>query len=305
MKTKLTKILCSLPTAVLPLSLSSCFNVGELEDKYNDFAEKNQSDFFNNLTYQYHDYYFGNDLYCNSEAEAILMWTYGPGFTEWGTLLHQGKEAEMETLPDIKASIGIPSKFAPRDYGAHIDRDNLSFRIKDYKMLDKALSHSTAGENIVVYHGYEYNEYEMMKSINDALGLTATNKDILTLDENETESLDLSPLKNQTLTDLCWCATTMEESFALDWGEGNTETETGETLYNVPIYKMNLDSNVNCAYVSYSRKKWFDGIYLAWPHEYQVLTQRNLHFKITDVTKIKRSKNPGYFIYITCDVTKN
>lgn len=266
----------------------------ELEKKYNDYAEKYQKNFIDNITEQYHDFYRSDNLYCSSDAEGVIMWTYGPGFDEWGTEFHKGHtEEEIEVMPNRKTHLGIPNCLAPKDLSKAIERLGLDIRMRDFHWLDNALSQSTAGTNITVYHGYEYNEYEMMETINSNLGTT----DVLTVPAEEARMIDLTPLKNKTITDLCWCATTFEETFAKEWAHGSDKI-------NIPVYEMHLSPDVNCAYVSYSRKKHFDGIYLAWPHEYQVLTQRKLKFKIIDAKWEPRPDNKGNFLLIECNVTK-
>lgn len=171
----------------------------------------------------------------------------------------------------------------------------MPIKLDQYHYLDEALSHSTAAEPITVWHGYEANELDLLDFVNNSLGI-----DIFDADPSEVLKVDLSSLINKSYRDYAWCATTFDPGFAYYWASLQ-KRDMG--MKNVPVLELNLDPSVNCAYISYSRKRWFDKqIYLAWPHELQMLTQRNLNFKVTKAEWIPQED--FNYLHITVTATK-
>lgn len=310
MKKKLLCTFLGLATLSTPfLGVTSCSS-GEqetpLEKKYNDYCEKYQSNFIKAMkeTEKPKNYYTCEDLKCECPAHAVVLSTYGPGWVEWGTQFHEGRtDEEVRAMPTRKVAIGLPNCLAPKDQSKMISRDNLIFHMEDFDYLDDAVKTSTVGKPVTVYHGYETNEFEMVAKINEALQI-ATPYSFLHEDKEEFRKRDLQPLIGKTITDLSWCATTFEESFARKWANEGSETWD----VNVPVYKLNFPEDIHCIYVSYSRQKYFDGIYLAWSHEYQLLTERKLNFKVKDVRQEIRyntqGEDIGNYLLIECDVTR-
>ncbi len=305
MKKKLLCTFLGLGALTTPcLGVTSC-SKGEqetpLEKKYNDYCEKYQAGYIKTMkaTEVYQDYYKWPDVYCQCPAEAVVLSCYGPGWVEWGTEFHNGKSDEyVKSLPPRRVEIGVPNPLAPKDFSKYISRANLEFGMWDFDYLDAAVASATAGIPLTVYHGYEVNEVEMMSVINESL----RQNDILKMPKDDFRKLDFSNLKGKTITDLSWCATTFEESFAKGWADDDKDD------INVPIYELHLPADVRCIYVSYSRQKYFDGIYLAWPHEYQLLTERKLKFTVKDTWLEPRydeeGKDWGNLLHIECDVTR-
>lgn len=296
MKKLLIPCLCT-SALVAPLISTvscSCGKENKLEKKLNDWAEKHQSDFIKKLSYRYHNYKEGcTDLYCESEAEAVVMWAYNPGYRTWNTHLHNG----LPMTGEEEAIMEIPDESDPYNMDLH-HSVKANVRLSDYTWLDSALSHTTATEKITVWHGYEDNEAELKKFIEDELGMTAEGDDLHNTDPKIVkEKYNPKDLVGKSYTNLGYCATSFSKSMTESW-----IYTCDPNIKTAPWLELEIDPDVYCAYISYTRRKYFDGVFLGYPHEYQLLVNRGIHITIRDAWWLPRDENN--ILYLKCGVTK-
>lgn len=226
MSNKLSKywFLSSLLISQVPFvySLTSCNNetlIKKLEKKCNDWADKYQKDFYNKLSYTYHNYYEQDkvsNLHCTSGAEACVMYAYGPGYWDWNHKLHDGKgnTEELDKGVETEYHFGVPTPKDPyyNEWGefTQVTGNILS---SDYKYLDEALNLSTVGKVDTVYHGLENDESDLISFVNDTLKI-----DLEKTDPSEARKADLSLLtKSSGYTDYGYCATSFNKSHSYNY----------------------------------------------------------------------------------------
>lgn len=292
------KLFCLLP---LPFFACSCSQIPapepepepeDLFEKYNQYALTYQPDFQKRLSYTYHDYtQTCTDFYCNSEAEAVFLWAHNAGYVVWNEEWHKGNNPlEMEgEVTNVEANVPDPSNpwewLQPQLYK--------NVRYKDCKYLDSALNHSTAAITLTAYHGFEPNEYDLVKFLNNTL-----NVNIETMPaKNFRESVNLSLLNNQSYVNLGYCATSFEKDPAMFWATMSDDYET------TPLLELEIDPDVYCAYISYTNKTYFDNVFLAWPTEYQLLVNRNATITIKQAEIIVKD-NGQNILYLKCHMSK-
>lgn len=270
-------------TTSLAIALSSCGGgnpTKSLTEICNEYSEQYQQDFFKYLSYTYHNYLDKDkcvDLHCHSEAEAVVMWAYGPGYEVWNTLLHNGNGSTQtldDATQDVKARIGVPKPgVSMYSDDGFVELTDLDVKPQDYTYLDSALKHTKSCKKLQVYHGYEYNETELASFIKQTSGI-----DISSTSYEDAKKIDLSCFNGKSYTDWGYCATSFDHDMALGWACGDTT----DTI--VPFLDIELDDDVDCAYISYTKRAYFDNIYLGWENEHQLLINRKMPLEIKSVS---------------------
>ncbi|XQP55903.1 MAG: hypothetical protein ACOQNY_00695 [Mycoplasmoidaceae bacterium] len=282
------------------LALSSCGyqqNAAELLMKiFNSYTEEYQESFWDHVATEDTQRKIHTDegLICKCTTDAVLLWAYGPGYENWNHYLHDGQESSLDDRV-VSGSCDFPSTSDPYNKGQNT---KWSLKLKDYKLLDQAFDwgdgSSTLGINVHAYHGFEPDESDMVNFINS----TTPGLDISKMTKEQAIAKGFTPSKliGNNYTDLGFLATAMDVTSSMHWIETRTDN------YVVPFLEMDIDKNVKGAYISYSNKKFYDGFFLSWPWEYQLLCQRNLKITVTGARWCKSDTNKD-LLWMNCSVT--
>lgn len=263
-----------------------------LENECNAYCDQYNMNFINNLSWCAHDYTSPSlcpNLYCESQAEAVYIWCHYGAYSVWNHYLHDGRGSTSALDNDkvVRASISYQKSTTPYD-----DEPDLiwgDIRLKDYKWLDSALKLSTAGKKIRVYHGLEKDESDLVEHVNNCFGVDIKNDDPKELKEK----IDLNKIVNTSYIDYAYLATSFNNKTPFDWASG-AQFKTSIVL------DLDIDPNTYCAYVSYTKKKWWHGVFLANPRENQILIDRKSKIVFRNASII--DKNGQSIIVLKGDV---
>lgn len=272
---------------------------------WDQYVENNQLDFYDNLTVDNeHDWYKTiandgtNDLVdfsVSTHAEAIMLWAYGPGYTVWNTSLHRDTNTSvLDAGGETKASMVAPD---PKDPYDENDKPILVYGMvpnDGYKQLDSALNLTTVKNTLVGYHGFEDNECEIRSFIEQKLNINLE-------DDINLDNVNLSVLNNTSLIDYGYLALAMYESNSMNWVNNNVDSK----LKVVPYLEVVIPPEIHAAYISYSKRTYYDGVFLSWPREFQLLCQRGLTIKINSADKTYSWNKGRQLLRLRCSVSYN
>lgn len=292
--------ICGGAALTLPLTaLTSCGGYkqnaqGLLMKIFNSYTETYQKPYWdsveNDPLTQRH-IHNSTGLVCQCPTDAVLLWAYGPGYSNWNHYLHDGQDISQDETK-ISGTCGFPSTRNPFNKSQDT---HYQFKLKDYQYLDQALDAATAGIPLHAYHGFEPDESDMAAFINTQSGIPGFDITKLT----KQQAVDAGFMPNQLVggdyTDFGFMATALDVTSSMHWIETQTDNKV------VPFLEMNLDPSVKGAYISYSNKKFYDGFFLSWPWEYQFLCQRNLKITVTAARWCKSDTDKD-LLWMNCNV---
>ena len=297
-------LVCTLTATLSTLPLVACSRSGYQQNAqnlllkiFNSYTETYQSDFWDSVeedsVHTHRHIHNSTGLVCECPTDAILLWAYGPGYENWNHYLHDGKESEIQGSQVVKTGTNqFPSVSNPFNDG---EDTRWSLKLGDYELLDQALNNSTVAIPTHAYHGFEPDESDMANFINSASQIPDFNITELTREQAEQKGFKPEMIVNKQYEDLGFMATAMDVTSSMHWIETKTDN------YIVPFLEMNIDPSVHGAYISYSNKKFYDGFFLSWPWEYQLLLQRNIDVKVTAARWCKSDTDKD-LLWINCDV---
>ena len=296
---KLTKLIAvmggatSLTGSCLALNLTSCSNKEKTIDEIANEYAKNFTSWYEKLTVNPDKEWFKHvDGPIDYEADAIMALTYYPGWEIWNGKCHenQGDIPSQIWEDKAKATAGIPSAEDWRDFNKQ-EKYEWNINYGSYKTLENALKKSKCAP-ITTYHGFEYQEKELLTQINQLLDLNQTSDFWKSIDnKQEFRKCDLSKLKDKVLNYDGFCCTSLNKDASFGFLAGDFAAD----YQNVVMYEIDIDENTYGGYVSDTNHLFYDRT-LAWCNEYQIALANKLKLKVKDAywTESPNNKNVLY-----------
>lgn len=296
------KVIVAAAPLMTLIPIVSCAN-GEITDDWRE-ADPELLRIFNSYTETYQKSFWdavdqdestkrqiinSTGLVCSSPFDAVLLWTYYPGYQEWNTLLHQHKWTELEDTTVLHKYMTIPDPADPYkkqlSTTAHFSRAN-------WHLLQQAINLSTVGISTHSFHGFEPDECDLVNFIQENLGY-----DVTKTKKSDLEDDSLTNIIGKSYDNYGFYATTMDERYGAHYGE------TWKEDHILPLIEMNIDPSVNGIYLSYDAKKFYDGFFFSWPWEYQLLLQSGTRITVTGARWVKTTSNND-IMWLNCEVKK-
>lgn len=298
MKGKIKLLLSTAPFLGLTTIMTSCgpsqFDqwVQKYQKKYNDWYPLLTND-------ENWDWNTETGENCNTEAQAIMMYSYGGGWDTWNTRLHHYGLSEKE-IPDSELdtfddqTLDLPIQTGNQPWEKRWRKEHVKIKVGLYKQVQSGLDKSTCSP-VTTFSGSEYNQEELYSQINKLLG--HDDWDVESWKNNDPSlyrAIDPTQLVGREITNWGFMSTSLSKSHAWKF---LSNVYSGE-FKNVVFYEIDVDENTKGGYIS-NNEHLFAGKQLNWTWEYQLLLQRKMKMTITNAfwTNTSEGKN---VLYIKC-----
>lgn len=251
-----------------PILLASCSDNFSEDSQPGEFLNINGNEVNQNLKNMYVDWYkslskadWNKDdkgqfinYYCNSEQQSIALYANCWGWF-WNEALHHQQEPKNQNVDFISLDPGKTHEI----------------RGSDWKFAQNALLRAVVPENIIVWHGVEYQEDEFWDQLKDYIKL------------NSDGTYDYSQTVGKTIQSYGFISTTFNKAEAYEFSGGvnfSIGSKNGEIhmpLKEKAVFEIKLRKNDKGA--AYLADFDFAG---TTNNENQVLIQKDSKYKITN-----------------------